>query len=496
VPPANPAPANPAELPKATTENAALVRHAAPLQPLPPLNGLDAKGNPKPLTQLNPHRNGQYCDLAVDGAGTFHAVFTDQVEFGKPYYVYYRSSPDGATWSEPKNLSDDESGVSAGLPVIAADGNGVLYAIWKYDAAGTFLDGPGGYANGTLAYRCLNGGAWSRIIKVTDPKIPAYSWFAAQGAHGELHLIWSQMAADAVQAMIGGSVDYADLVVDAELRGPTVGAERAVIAPVPLPTPEQQEAMKRAGHYPSFAETHPKQEGFMNLRGFLDDRNRVHFVAECPGIADGPQKCGRRLMSFDGERLTQLYAFDLYQTYNNFNNPAQLLVDAQGRPHVFRAPEKSEVACVRDYPLEDGQLGDAVNVIEPLHGKGYILNWQAVNLPGGRMCVTAAMSDQPAVAASEGELYVSFSDGGGKWTAPLCITDNARRATSQNRVIGAGGVAVIKTYLPQFATVATGRDGHPCVLMVDNESTLSGVIHPLATYSARTSAPLVLFVKL
>jgi hypothetical protein len=53
-------------------------------------------------------------------------------------------------------------------------------------------------------------------------------------------------------------------------------------------------------------------------------------------------------------------------------------------------------------------------VIKAPAGKGSILHWQAVQLPAGKMAAIAAVGDGPAIVAHDVELYIRFSDGGGK----------------------------------------------------------------------------------
>jgi hypothetical protein len=467
---------------------AALTVQAAP-PPLPVLTGLDAKGHPKPMVTLNQYKQGMYCDLAVDATGTFHAVFTDLPAVGGVTYLYYRSSPDGVTWSAPKNLSDDESDQRAGYGQVAVDSGGSVYAVWKYVPNDTLLDGPGGYQAGVMAYRCLSGGAWSRIVKLNDPKLPAFSWFLGQGSHGELHVVWSQMAQ--VEPRFLQGPDYADAVVDAALHGESVTAARAVVTPKLHLTAEQQEAMHRAGHYPTAEQTTPTRTGFLNLRGFLDTHDLVHFIAESPDTGDRR----RRIMTFDGAALHQIYAYEPDSAGLTFSNPPALLADAANQQHVIRTPERSEVACIRDYPLNGGTVGDPVDAIAMPDGKGRILHWQAMQIAGGRMCVTASLLPGDAVGWQV-DLWATFSDGGGKWTTPVCVTNNKRRATTQDTTLIGGNLVRSTTYLPQFASVITARDGHPCVLMVTDAYTVTGIVGTGRSGNISVSHPVVDFLKL
>ena len=386
---------------------------AQPLQPLPALVAHDANGHPKKLAKLSQYDKCGYADLAIGPDGAVHAIFTDQPDNMKPQYLYYRSSANGgASWTPPKNLSDDESGHSASYCRLLADGQGRLYAIWKYVSKDELLDGPGGNGAGILSYRCLSGGAWSPTVHLNDAKLAAYSWFAALGPDGAVRLVWSQLPADTVRVQGWGSAKYANLVQQMLLQGSAPGAVTPLLSPPPLPTNEQIAAARTAGHAIPYDQQRPRSDGLINLRGYVTAAGVTHFVAEQPGITDGPtsQQTGKRIVHWDGTRLRTLYEYERFQTYNNFNNPPTLLVDTHGTEHLIRAPEKAETACVRDYPVLDGRLGDPTEVVAAGNGKGAITHWQAGQLPGGRMVVTTALSEKGGWAPDDVELLVSFSE--------------------------------------------------------------------------------------
>ncbi len=466
-----------------------------------------AAAGPAPVKLTQYDRAGS-CDLAVGPDGTLHAVFTDRPEHGKPLYLYYRASRDGGrTWGDAVTLSDDESGNDAGHARLFLDSKGRLYAAWKYVAKNSLLDGPGGHAPGRLVYRCLAGGAWSKRVLLGDDKVPRFSWFAAVAPDGQAHLVWSQMAKDAAAAVAWGTSDYADLVRQATLDGPAVARVKDLIVPRPLVTAQEQQRLRALGKYPKYEDTRPRQDGLINLRGHVAADGTVHFVAEHPGIKDGPSanQTGRRIVLWDGARLVPVYAFDKYRSYNTFNDPPALLVDAAGKRHLLRAPEKAEKPCVRDYPVNGGELGDPVDVVRPKSGPGAVLNWQAHQLPGGRMAVTVALSQKGGYNPDDAELYVSYSDGDGKWSEPASLTPRA----AGNGKTGPNGrqgnpVTVIVQYQPRFAALAVGKDGRPCLLLIDGASTLAGISRRdtangrdrvVISATPRTDNPAVYFLK-
>lgn len=439
----------------------------------------DPGGTPQTATasmiKLSQYDRAAYCDLAA-ADGSLHAVFTDRPEHGRPLFLYYRSSRDGGkTWSAPVNVSDDETGDDVGYARAILDRSGRLYAIWKYVRQGELIDGPGGNANGRLVYRCLDGGEWSRRIPLGDDNVASYSFFAANDRAGDVHVVWSQMARDAAQVQMA-SVWHANLVRQARLDGDKPGTPQDLIVPKPLLTREEQDKMKAAGTYPAYEDTQPRKNGMINLRGYIDDRGVAHFVAEDFGITEGDRQTGKRIVLWDGAKLLPLHEYERSQTYNNFENPPSLVLDGGGRQHLIRAAEKAEKPCVRDYEITDGRLGDPVDVIVPTKGPGTLANWQVHVLPGGRIAVTAALSEKGGWRPDDLELYISFSDGDGKWTTPVCVTENeARRTAFRRETVGGSAVASLAEYSPRFASVAIDKAGGTCLLMVNSEDTIIGL---------------------
>ena len=471
----------------------------------PATDGGNAPAKSNTPIKLSQYDKAGYCDLAITPDGTLHAVFNEAPDARKPAYLYYRSSTDGgATWSESKNLSDDESGNTASYARVIVDAKGRIYAVWKYIGKNQILDGPGGTAAGILAIRCLEAGTWSRTAELNDAKAPAYSWFAAAGPGGAIHLVWSAMAADAIAIQGWGAASYADLIQQVVLDGPAAGAPKMVIPRKPLPTKAEVAAAHAASKDIPYEDQRPKQDGLINLRGYIDAAGIPIFIAEDAGTPTDTEH-GKHIVLWDGKTRQPLYGYEKYQTYNNFNDPPALLVDVQGKQHVIRAPEKAEKASVRDYAVEGGKWTDPVDIMTSKSGKGTVLHWQAHQLPAGKMAVTIALSEKGGWSADDTELYISFSDGAGKWSAPICITDNAARQNFSHKETGGGNaIASSSTYSPRFASVQMTKDGHPCILMVNSEDTLIGITNTgvtgggrvvSGTSTGRVDSPKVFFVK-
>jgi hypothetical protein len=96
--------------------------------------------------------------------------------------------------------------------------------------------------------------------------------------------------------------------------------------------------------------------------------------------------------------------------------------------------------------------------------------------------------------------------GGGKWSTPVNITNNAASQSFAHRETGGGNaVATSSTYRPEFAEATALENGGVGILMVNTEWTILGITNAAATDSGRVvgalrtasiAKPWVLFRKL
>lgn len=427
--------------------------------------GGDAKaGKPADLVKLSQFGHAGSCDLAVGPDGTIHALFSDFKEYGKPAFLYYRASKDnGATWSEPKLVSDDESVMSAGPCRVLVDKGGRVYAIWKYISPNELLEGPNGYALGYLAVRVMNGGSWSKPKQFGDEHKPMVSWFAALAPDGKVNVVYSR-ADDQVDwkgrgmpAKNANNIDQ--LIFDGAAEPVSVvrlQTERHFL------TPAEQEASKAAGKYPAYEDTIPKNDGTWNLNGYIADDGKARFLAE------KYQESGTMpaILRFDGQKLETLVEYKKqYLGYNTFGSPPVLLRGGDGKEHVIRRPEASETELVRDY--SDGDKADVITHESP---KTKIAAWWASPLAGGKIAAMAAVDPQTDVWDAT-DLYLSTFDGHGAWGKPINVTANKARATFAAN----NGVSVSTSYRPTYAAAATLKDGSIGIILLNAEKTISGI---------------------
>lgn len=470
---APPAPAQPATPAQPTTP----ARPAAPqptatagLQPLPTLTTKGADGKPKPFAVLSKEGRAQFCDLTCTPDGTLHAIYTDRPSTSNFPYLYHRSSRDGGvTWSEPSNLSDDESGRMAAYCTLGHDAAGRVYAFWKYLDPNEILYGPGGYDGGVLVMRCWQAGTWLPRLALNQPTEPIFAWYTSPDAAGRLHLVYSQCPADATKALGIASGNYANRVASRVLDGANIGPINLVIEPEAVLTQQQVQAARAAGRPVDYDKTRPRSDGLINLRGLIGGDGKPLFIAEHPGGVDqyGNINTGRRIVLWDGTMLRPLYEYEKYQTYATWQNPPALLLDAAGQRHMLRSPEKAALPAVRDYPLFGFTPAEPASILACQQGSGRITSFQPRSLPGGRMVVTIGKTESGTDYYNDHNLYISFSDGGGQWTPPLCVTDNELRAE-----LAAGNTVETARagHHPRYAAVAIDGTGHPCVLMTANEA--------------------------
>ncbi|MDQ6626199.1 MAG: hypothetical protein M3Y69_08710 [Verrucomicrobiota bacterium] len=426
-----------------------------------------AAGKPTDLVKLSQFGNSTYCAIATGADGTLHAVFTDSKGAGKPHFLYYRASKDGgATWSDPKDLSDDESGDSAGPCRVLVDGAGRVYAIWKYINENELLEGPNGYANGVLCFRCLEGGSWSRTQHFGDEHQPMTSYFAAVGPDGKVNLVYSRADEALDWKGRGGIYQHANNLDQLTLDGASAPKVTALMVAQHVATQDEQNAASAAGHAMAYEDTVPRSDGLWNLNGYIAADGRPHFVAEKYPASSEPQW----ILLYDGQKLSHFYDYKGYLGYNSFSWPPALLLEADGKEHVIRKPEKSEKAVVRDYVVENGQPGDKTDVISNTSEKATISGWFSSPLANGRVAAMAALAPNLNVMGPT-DLYLAIGDGRGQWTKPLNLTDNEQR----EKFFARSGMSQSTSYLPKFAAATSLPDGSIGVILLNAERTISGL---------------------
>ena len=371
-------------------------------------DGIKASGSEE--VKLSQFEKAGYCDLLVAKDGTYHTVFLEQPDYGKPVFVYYSTSTNkGKSWSAPITVSNDGTGNGSGIPKLIQDGSGTIYAIWKrygssdkskYPVNETLLEGTGGYTMGTIFYAILNGSSFGKPVMLASNELMQVSWFPTLDNAGKVHVVWSQLSDETFKSRWSHWY-YADVIREATLNGASFGSI------LDYSTPGK----------PQFQGGPPPNRGFQNLRGYYDKQNKLRFIAEF--IAETNVKT---LIHFNGTKAEVVYQYPLYKEGNTFNNPAELLYDEKGNDHIiFRPPASTlESEQIWDYEV----AAKKTNILATIQKTGVrIQNFQANQGPNGEMAVMIQ-----AGGLSDSNEAFGFFYQNGKWQTKG-LSQNASKET-------------------------------------------------------------------
>jgi hypothetical protein len=191
---------------------------------------------------------------------------------------------------------------------------------------------------------------------------------------------------------------------------------------------------------------------------------------------------------------TQLPAIMIPGKETQFNeNPPRILSDAAGKPHIIVINTGGEHPSFADWsPGAEAPTP----IMQPPTPTGTCLSFQAFQGPGGKMAVL--MQTTARAQKEEGDTWLSTSDGGGKWSAPLCITGNATRAASQHTDTSAfHGVTTAQVFGPGAGAIAFDKAGHLYLALVNVRVGSFGQDVGGTAYSVGgSSTPQLVFYKL
>lgn len=390
------------------------------------------------------------CDLLIDKAGTFHAVFQESPDYGKPVFIYYSSSANkGATWSKPVTISNDNTGNGSGYPRILQDGSGQIYAIWKrygntatkYAIPSVILDGPGGYTSGTLFYKVLSGGSWSNAVQLNEVEGCQNSWFATLNTQGNVQVFWTQPSWESVKNS-WLTWYYCDFLRTVSLNG----TNRSAFQDLNTPTP------------PAYAGGAPaSKEGVLSMNGYIDKAGSVHFISE--DELDGVQQ----IQYYDGKSQRVVYSYPKYNAGNTFNHPPKLLVDEKGQDHLVFRPSAATLESEQIWDIN--LITNQTNVLASIQKPGVkIVGFQANQGPNGAMAVTFEAGTLSGNTEAFGLYYAN-----GAWKN-VGLTNNASKEKFFTKdFIGLGGyrtnISTLTKYNSQFGAVAYDGAGRKSMLM-------------------------------
>jgi hypothetical protein len=410
-----------------------------------------ADGKPVDLLKLAENQDAKYTDVAVGADGTVHTIYQAQHPRTRVPHVFYRASADGGgTWSEPRDLLDDEPATQAGFVRLAVDGAGRVYAFWETYAGFDVVDPSGGDVS-TLAYRALVGGDWTPAATVGEPK-QVVGWFPAVAPDGQLHVVWSETIA----GPNGRSPHWqAGAIRQATLSGGTVGAAKAV-----LTSPEVRLGTSSVVNF----------HGYRGLRGYVDAAGVAHFTA-LKAIAtpeEGAKTEPVSVVHWDGATETPLFevakleAILQKQTYH----PPTLWLDAAGQEHLTVVNQFLARPAVEDYAPPTSQTP---TLVYQLSGeKGNIRGVQVQPGAGGRAAAMLEMHDTGKADAKH-DLWAATFDGR-RWTAPVNVTNNGARVAFADAQTSANtSYSTLTTYSAQYGAGAFDAAGRLYLSFVNTE---------------------------
>ncbi len=388
------------------------------------------------LSQFN-HAAGSACVIGPDG--TWHAVFQEKATYGKPVFIWHRTSRDGgASWSAPVAISEDGTGNGSGYPQMGKDAQGNVFAAWvRFGKDGmvyseSTLDGPGGYTEGTLMLRRWNGSSWGDILTVgTVSSVCSFTLFNA--VDNSLHVVWGEK---------GGIVAHC----------PATGGDGTVIVPEN-----------------GISSDNPTYNRPTNLCAIPDNKGGVILLAERKF-----QNVQELILWHDGS-LVSVASDPKFQTRNTFNHPSQMFADATGRIHVIHIPFFDTTSKAELWDI-DPQTGKHTVIFTGPGPKDSIENFQLVVGNGGVAHVAVQWSNGPRGLGNSTDV-AALSFDGSKWSAPRGLTGNSRSESFFHKDLPGGEVAVLERYHARHASLALDAKGRVHALVT---------INALSTFSTGT----------
>jgi hypothetical protein len=405
-----------------------------------------AGGAATDLSKLSQFGKATASDITVGPDGTIHAVFIEEHTTHHRQQLFYRASTDdGATWSDPENLSDFEREDSVGTINIEVDGEGRVYAVGWYAAGNSWS---GAYANfgnsdlhnGTLVYRVLDGAGWSDPVIIGEQD-QSYSWFTSVDPTGKVHVLW-------VENMVPEeTLPSASRIVQSSLEGASLG-ERQVRWE---PKGTQQYGMTYLDRY-------------QDLRGYVDAEGLPHWIASRRTAAD--TSGARTFIYSNGEKETELFLESRFGGANFLIYPPNLIVDANGGEHIITLDLGADKPAVIDIPLAKGARPTVVR--ETASADGTVMTFQAVAGPEGRAMAFVGLTESRDLS-DDADLHLVTFDGV-KWGKSVNLTGNGARAKASSTQTGLGSsISTSSVFLPRYGAGAFGPDGTSHLLIVNDE---------------------------
>lgn len=433
--------------------------------------------------------------IAAAPDGSIHIAFVEKHRTTYKYAIYHRSSADGGkTWSDAKNLSEDMVGVGVGHCEVLADNSNRVYVVWRAGLGPNFaadINPHSGRRHCNLWFRMLEGGKWTKPKSIGSLATPekqkdggSLSYFTGIDGAGHAQVVWNTTPDSSLHPEVWtGSPAYRHLyngigngeVFQASLDGTTVSAPREIFFPV----------------LKGLQEKNPYCDGLDTLNGYFDASGAAHFVALVESVHDPVRGKSRYEIIENGKAGEVIDLPEL--SFHAWADIPTLLVDAKGKHHVIAMNLGGENRTIRDYPVGSNEEPTVIRAAAPVKGK--IDSFQARQGPNGEMIVIMQVNDSGELGESDS--FVALSNGEGKWSSPVNVTNNTgRKKFASTQSSSRSFVGVETNYIPGPATAAFDREGRLLLLMVNSERSLVGsVALGVQLAGGSTSTPTLRFIR-
>jgi hypothetical protein len=137
-----------------------------------------------------------YPTIAVDSSGNINFVCCDSTQSN--YEIYFRrSTDDGASWSQPINISNNAE--TSYKPVIVADSSGKITVVWEDFSLGNF-EIYSSFSND-------NGANWNQAVNVSNNTKTSRNPMVAVDSSGNINVVWHDYTPGNYEIYFSRSID-------------------------------------------------------------------------------------------------------------------------------------------------------------------------------------------------------------------------------------------------------------------------------------------------
>ena len=425
--------------------------------------------------------------IAVGPDGVIHVAYVEQLPSSPyPQFVYHRQSSDGGKhWSEANNLSQDMPNIGVGTCKLIIDGQNRTYVIWRSAMGPNIVPAQreAAASDNNLVYRCLEKGQWSKILNAHKPTSMqtqddgSMSFVATVDAAGKAQVIFNTSPnrfhpkeALRPDGLSLGGIGWG-LIFQTTLDGANpVQPREWYMAPIKIDPAN-----------PVYGRS---CDGFNALDGYVDAAGQPHLIAQVVNLSDP----NTNMQMIEDGRQTSLITLPPDARGDFASHPPRLLIDAKGARHIIAKYDGGEHPAIFDYLV--GSNDPPKVIMSAKAAPASIWNFTAFGGPGGKMAAIIQTAEHGFL--DEGDSWLCTSEGG-KWSEPICLTNNAGRKSWVSTQTGAtGNVSTGDRYGPGPGAMAW-ENGHLLIVLINNKTGSFGLAAGGVTYASGSSVTPMLF---